>query len=191
MYESFKNIINKKIINNIIIIIIRTIIFYFIISVLFFNILENVKFLLSFIDSQNQINRLVKFFNYCNKEPKLIKKYYKINNPKISIISPIYNRERYIIRLLKCIQYQNFKNIEIILVDDCSIDKSVKIIEENILIDKRIQLIKNIKNKGTFISRNIGVLFSKGKYLLIPDPDDIISKNIINICYKYAEKKKL
>ena len=153
-----------------------------------FNILSNIKVLLSYIESQKQIKRIEKFFKFCNKETKLIKKYRKINNPKISIISPIFNRERYILRLLKCIQNQNFENIEIILIDDCSIDKSVKIIEENKKIDKRITLIKNIKNKGTFFSRNIGILYSKGKYAIIPDPDDIISKKIITICYKYAEK---
>ena len=44
-------------------------------------------------------------------------------------------------------------------------------------------LIKNKKNKGTLISRNIGALNSRGEYLIFPDPDDIISKNIINFCY--------
>lgn len=49
-------------------------------------------------------------------------------------------------------------------------------------------MIKNKKNKGTFINRNLGFLFSKGKYIILPDPDDIISKNIINICFKYGKK---
>ena len=157
-------------------------IFIFLIFLVFSNnILKNIKFFF-------QIKTNIKFINYCKKDQKLIKKFLKLNNPKVSIISPLYNRERYILRLLKCIQSQTFKNLEIILIDDCSMDESVKIIEENIKIDNRIKLIKNKKNKGTFISRNIGVLYSKGKYLIIPDPDDIISKNIINICYKYAEK---
>ena len=54
--------------------------------------------------------------------------------------------------------------------------------------DERIILLKNRRNKGTFLSRNLGALFSKGKYIIIPDPDDIISRNILNICYKYTEK---
>ena len=144
--------------------------------------------ILTYIEFLFQKKRIIKFSNFCKKEPKIIKKFWKLNNPKVSVISPIYNRERYILRLLKSIQSQTFQNLEIILIDDCSIDKSVKIIEENKKIDNRVKLIKNIKNKGTFISRNIGVLYSKGKYLIIPDPDDLISKNIINICYKYAEK---
>lgn len=55
-------------------------------------------------------------------------------------------------------------------------------------MDQRILLIKNKKNKGTFISRNLGTLYSKGQYLVIPDPDDIISKNILKSCYFYAQK---
>ena len=115
-------------------------------------------------------------------------KFQKRNNPKISIITPIYNRELYLIRFLRCIQYQTFKDIEIIFVDDCSSDNGVKIIEENKKDDERIILIKNKKNKGTFVTRNLGVLYAKGKYLIIPDPDDILIKNILSICYKYAEK---
>ena len=154
------------------------IIILFLITIL--SVLTNIEFFF-------QIKRINKFINFFKKE-KIIKKMRKLNNPKVSVISPIYNSERYILRFLKCIQSQTFQNLEIILIDDCSIDKSVKIIEENKKIDKRIKIIKNIKNKGTFISRNIGILYSKGKYLIIPDADDIISKNIINICYKYAEK---
>ena len=51
-------------------------------------------------------------------------------NPIISIISPIYNRERYLLRFIKSVQYQNFNDIEIILVDDNSTDESIKYIEE-------------------------------------------------------------
>jgi glycosyltransferase involved in cell wall biosynthesis len=91
-------------------------------------------------------------------------------------------------RFLKSLQYQNFKDIEIILVDDFSNDNSTKLIKEFQKKDKRIVLIKNKKNKGTFITRNIGVLFSKGKFLSIPDPDDILSKDILYKCYKLGER---
>lgn len=57
-----------------------------------------------------------------------------------------------------------------------------------ILIIHNEILIKNIKNKGTFVARNIGVIFSRGKYIIIPDPDDILSKNIIHTCYYFAKK---
>ena len=120
---------------------------------------------------------------------KIIKKYQKII-PKVSIISPIYNRKSYILRFLRSIQYQRFRDLEIILVDDCSVDNTLTIINNYSNRDNRIITIKDKKIKGTFITRNIGVIFSKGKYIIIPDPDDIINKNIISICYKYAEKFK-
>jgi glycosyltransferase involved in cell wall biosynthesis len=119
---------------------------------------------------------------------KIRKKFQKRNNPKISVITPIYNRELLLIRLLRSIQYQIFQDIEIIFVDDYSSDNSIKIIEENKKDDERIILLKNKKNKGTFVNRNLGVLYAKGKYLIIPDPDDILIQNILTICYKYAEK---
>ena len=98
--------------------------------------------------------------------------------PKVSIISPVYNREKFILRFLRSIQNQKFKDVEIIFVDDCSKDKSVKLIEEYKKKDERIILIKNKKNKGTFICRNEGVLNSRGKYIMLSDPDDILSRNI-------------
>ena len=115
-------------------------------------------------------------------------KYKKIKNPKISIISPVFNSQKYLLKFFKNINSKNFNEFEIILIDDCSIDNSVKLIEEYKKTNEKVILIKNKKNKGTFISRNIGVLYSKGKYLILPDPDDILSKNILKICYKYAEK---
>ena len=138
-----------------------------------------------------QINDIEKYLNFLNKDKSKFIKNFKIsNNPKISIISPIYNRERYLSRFLRSIQYQKFNDIEIILVNDCSVDNTIKIIENFKKKDKRIKLINIKKNKGTFISRNIGVLFSLGKYIILPDPDDIISKDILSICYNQCEKYK-
>lgn len=147
------------------------------------------KYVILFIKLQFELKRIKKFFSLCNKFNLIkIKEYRQDYNPIISIISPIYNRERYIIRFIKSVQYQNFNDIEIILVDDNSTDESIKYIEEIKKKDLRVILIKNIKNKGTFVSRNIGVIFSRGKYIIIPDPDDILSKNIIHTCYYFAEK---
>ena len=111
-----------------------------------------------------------------------------MSNPKVSIISPVFNREKFLTRFISSIQYQTYSNIEIIFVDDGSIDDSVNIIQQYKKKDERIILIKNKKNKGTFKARNIGVIYSIGKYIIIPDPDDILSKDIINTCYNYVEK---
>ena len=143
----------------------------------------------SYIENEKQIQRIENYFKFCNDyKSKKIRRFEKMTNPDVSIISPLYNRERYILRLVRSIQYQTFDNIEIILVDDNSIDNSVQLIEELQQIDERIILIKNKKTKGTFVARNIGVRYSSGKYIIIPDPDDIISKDILRTCYLYAEK---
>ena len=134
--------------------------------------------------------KIEKYLIICNSTKLLNEKkcFKKIKKPKVSIISAVYNREKYLMRFIKSIQNQKFNDIEIIFIDDYSEDKSVKIIENFQKIDKRILLIKNKKNKGTFICRNLGVLKSKGEYLILPDPDDILSKDIINVSYKFAKK---
>ena len=134
------------------------------------------------------IVELEKYYQLCNKGILINSiKFKKIENPKISVISSIYNREKYILRFLRSIQNQSFDNIEIILVDDCSTDNSVKLMKEFQKTDERINLLKHIKNRGTLISRNDGVLFSKGEYLIIPDIDDILSINILYDCYELAK----
>jgi glycosyltransferase involved in cell wall biosynthesis len=75
-----------------------------------------------------------------------------------------------------------------IFVDDNSSDNSAKLIKVYMNKDKRIKLIKDSKNRGTFKARNIGALYSKGKYVIISDPDDILSNKILSVCYNYAEK---
>ena len=162
-----------------------------IIYLLFFNIniISYFNIFFTYLLFQKEIKGIEKYLTLC-KSLKIVKKFKKFRYPKISIISAIYNRERFILRLLSSIQNQSFNNIEIILVDDCSTDNSAIIIKEYKKRDERIILIKNKKNKGTFVARNIGVLYSKGKYLIFPDPDDIISKNILKICFNYSEKYK-
>ena len=163
--------------------------FLFIINCLIYN-LNITSYFSNFISNlslQNEIKEIEQYLKFC-EDLKIIKKFKKKKNIKISLISPIFNRERYIKRFLNSIQFQNFNDIEIIFVDDCSVDNSVKIIEDYKKKDKRILLIKNKKNKGTFVVRNIGVLYGKGKYIILPDPDDILSKNIIRFCYNTAEK---
>jgi glycosyltransferase involved in cell wall biosynthesis len=136
---------------------------------------------------KKETKSIEEYFNYCN-DIKEMQNFKKEKNPKISVISAIYNREKFISRFIGSVQSQSFKDIEIILVDDNSLDNSIKLIEKIKKEDKRIVLLKNKKNRGTFMSRNLGVLKSKAKYIIIPDPDDIISKDIIRICYKYGEK---
>lgn len=114
-----------------------------------------------------------------------------INKPKISFISPVYNKEKYLESLILSIQHQLIEEFEIIFIDDCSTDKSVNIINKFQEIDRRIKLIKNKINRGTLYSRIQGVLFSKGEYIMFVDSDDAVLKEGIYNAYNYIKKKKL
>ena len=143
--------------------------FLFIICCLsfYFYILIDINIFLYYIETYIDNLRDENIFKLSNNyKLTLLNNFHKINNPKISIISSVFNSEKFILRYLVSIHIQNLSDIEIILIDDCSIDNSYKIIKKYQNKDKRIMLIKNKNNKGTFINRNIGVLFAKGKYLM-------------------------
>jgi len=149
---------------------------------------ENILNYIGKINYIDECNKIEDYLNFCNNELIKIKKIKKYENPKISIVSPIYNRGKYIKRFIKSIQNQNFKDIEIILIDDCSKDNTNLLIKKYIKDDKRIILIKNKKNKGTFASRNIGSLKSRGEFIMLPDPDDILEQSCLNYFYNLAKK---
>ena len=163
------------------------ILFFICLSHSFTNLLNEFKIYYS--QDINEQNNLEKYFSICNNGQLIIPLTFtkKVEKPKISIISTIYNREKYILRFLRSIQNQFFPDVEIILVDDGSTDNSVQLTEIYQKEDERIILIKNHRNKGTLISRNNGVLFSKGEYLIIPDIDDILSYNILYTCYQLSK----
>ncbi|MDX1774869.1 glycosyltransferase family 2 protein [Oceanihabitans sediminis] len=94
-------------------------------------------------------------------------------NPLISVITPVHNSEKYISDTIISVQNQTYKNWEMILIDDCSFDNSVNIIEEFIKIDSRISLIKNDKNSGAAITRNKGITAASGEFITFIDADDI------------------
>ena len=115
----------------------------------------------------------------------------KVKNPKISIIITIYNQKEFILKIYSCILKQSFKKIEIIFIDDASIDNSFIYVKKLMKKDKRILYLKNKKNRGQFNSRNKGVLYSKGDFVIIIDPDDFLLNNILIKCYKKAIKYNL
>ena len=116
----------------------------------------------------------------------------KNNNPKISIIIGTFNAEFYIKNAILSIQNQNFKDIEIIIVDDYSKDNTVQVIKEIMKKDKRIEVFQNGENKGTLYNKARGVLNAKGKYVMILDQDDIYTqKDVFSTLYAYSEKNNL
>ncbi|EFS7935887.1 glycosyltransferase family 2 protein [Campylobacter lari] len=110
---------------------------------------------------------------------------------QISIILPTYNVEKYITRALDSCINQSFKDIEIIIVDDCGNDKSIDIAKEYASKDKRIKIIHNEKNLGTFASRNIGVLNSNSPFIMFLDPDDYLDINACEIAFNTMLERKV
>ena len=140
-------------------------------------------------NQKKKMKIIEKYFKICNNGIVLNKnEFKKVKEPKISIISPIYNKEKSILRFLRSIQNQFFDDIEIILIDDHSKDNTIKIIENIQKEDERIILIKHNENKGTLISRNEGAIISKSKYLIFADPDDILSNDVLSFSYETIEK---
>ena len=144
IYKS-KNI-NKQNIRNFFII------FYFIIVLIIYNPFTS-NYYKNKLKPEIEFLSIEKYFKICNNNILLRgkKKEKRKENPEISIISAVYNKQNYIIRFLRSIQNQNIDKIEIILVDDFSEDKTVNIIEKCQKEDERIILLKHKYNKGALI----------------------------------------
>jgi len=99
-----------------------------------------------------------------------------IMNPLISIIVPIYNCDKFIVRLVNSVTKQNYNNYELILINDGSTDNTISILEK--IKDDNIKII-NKKNTGVSDSRNLGLELSKGKYICFLDADDYIDEKYL------------
>lgn len=89
----------------------------------------------------------------------------------VSIIMPSYNVSKYIKDSINSVLEQTYSNWELIIIDDCSIDDTCKIV--NTFKDDRIILINNRKNSGAAISRNSGIKIAKGNWIAFLDSDDL------------------
>ena len=92
--------------------------------------------------------------------------------PKVSVIIPVYNTEKYLKKCLDSVCNQTLSDIEIICIDDCSTDNSLNILKEYTLKDNRIKLIEFKENKGAAVARNTGIDEAKGEYIGFIDSDD-------------------
>ena len=115
-----------------------------------------------------------------------------MNTPLVSINIPIYKCEKYISRCLESVVNQTYKNIEIILVNDCTLDDSVTIIEKFIQDNPQltIELLHHNKNRGLSVVRNTGINNSKGEYIYFLDSDDDITTNCIELLVKNILENK-
>ena len=112
-------------------------------------------------------------------------------HPKISIFIPVYNMQKYISRALLSIQNQTLKDIEVVVVNDCSNDNTLEIIRKFSKNDSRIKLINNRKNRGLLYSRAMGILHSSGEYLMNLDSDDeLINQDDLEFLYNKTISSK-
>lgn len=105
----------------------------------------------------------------------------KINKLLVSIIIPIYNAEKYLERCLESICNQSYENLEIILINDGSIDNSYAICKRISQYDKRVKVLSQI-NKGVASARNLGLNVASGDFIYFIDADDYIELNTIEEC---------
>lgn len=105
----------------------------------------------------------------------------------ISIIIPIYNVEKYLNKCIDSILNQTYSDLEIILVDDGSTDKSSEICEYYKEIDNRIRVIHK-KNGGLSEARNVGIDIAKGEYIAFLDSDDWADENLYKRLYQLSQK---
>ena len=106
---------------------------------------------------------------------------------KVSVIIPVHNSEKYILKCINSVINQTYKNLEIILIDDKSTDNSVELIKK--IGDKRIKLIALKKNSGAAIARNKGIEKSSGDYICFLDSDDYWKPKKIEKQLKFIKDK--
>ena len=111
-----------------------------------------------------------------------------MKTPLISIITPIYNSEKYLEAAISSVQHQTYPNWELILIDDASIDSSEKIAREFYSEDPRIVYEKFSVNRGPAVSRNRAIELAKGEYIAFLDSDDFWAPDKLEIQLGFMEK---
>ena len=106
---------------------------------------------------------------------------------KVSVISPIYNREQWVENLLNNLQAQTLKEIEFIIIDDGSSDKTYSKLKRKTGKDKRFVLLKSATNQGPYHARNMGLIRAKGEYIGFFDCDDKIPVDYFQSLYEQAK----
>ena len=110
--------------------------------------------------------------------------------PKVSVIIPVYNTERFLPECLNSILEQTLQEIQVICVNDGSWDNSLQILEEYASKDSRITIISQ-ENMGQSAARNAALKISTGRYVCMVDSDDMLEKCALEELYKYADAQSL
>lgn len=111
------------------------------------------------------------------------------NRALVSVIVPVFNAEKYIKRTVESVKAQTYDNWELILVNDCSSDNSLKIILDLADKDKRIKVISLDENSGPAVARNMGIKAAKGSFIAFLDADDLWLPEKLEKQLKFIEEK--
>ena len=114
-----------------------------------------------------------------------------MQKPLVSIITPLYNSEKFIAETIVSVLAQTYTNWEMLIVNDCSKDNGASIVEKYSKKDKRIKLFNNKKNMGVSFTRNKAINLSQGKYIAFLDSDDLWHKEKLKKQIKMMEEKNI
>ena len=116
---------------------------------------------------------------------------------KVSVIVPMFNTEKFIETCIDSILLQTLKDIEVIVIDDCSTDNGFEIVRNRYcdksspVFDSRVKLFRNLRNVGVGLTRNRGIELASGKYIQFVDSDDAILPQMLETLFNRAEEKDL
>ncbi|MGM7702931.1 glycosyltransferase family 2 protein [Pseudalkalibacillus sp. Hm43] len=113
-----------------------------------------------------------------------------MNEPKVSVITPSYKSSKFIGDTISSVLNQTYKNWEMIIVDDCSPDNSVEVIEEYVQKDSRIKLHQLSENSGAAVARNTAIDMADGKYIAFLDSDDLWLPEKLEKQVRFMEENK-
>lgn len=108
--------------------------------------------------------------------------------PLVSVLMTAYNREQYIAEAIESVLSSDFRDFELIIVDDCSSDDTVSIAKKYQSKDRRIKVFQNEKNLGDYHNRNKAACYATGKYLKYVDSDDLIYSHGLGVMVHQMEK---
>ena len=150
----------------------------------------------SYLPMEPQYEGPLKYYVTLCKQGLLLpgRKFVRSENPKISVIIPMYNEEKNALTIIRSVQNQTLQDLEIVCVNDNSNDKTLEILQSLQKVDPRITIITNTTNRGVIYNRIFGALHSKGEYVTFIDADDamcnfeIFQKAYDNATKDYGEK---
>ena len=110
--------------------------------------------------------------------------------PEVSIIMPVYNKEKYLKNSLESVINQTFSDFDLLVINDGSTDHSLDVIQEYAAKDSRIKCFSQ-NNQGVSAARNVGLELAHGEWIQFLDGDDLICKNYLMECVPVAKKNNV